>query len=66
VSAELDGSGDIDTGARRGLSTEERRELDELRRCHRVSEMTVEIVKRASALLRPAERAPTVSYAFIA
>jgi transposase len=39
---------DIDTGARPGLSTDERKELAELRRRNRVLEMEVEILKRAS------------------
>ena len=40
---------DIDAGRREGVSTDERRELVELRRRHRVLEMQVEILKRASA-----------------
>jgi transposase len=40
---------DIDSGARPGLSTDERKELAELRRRNRVLEMEVEILKRASA-----------------
>jgi transposase-like protein len=40
---------DIDAGARPGLSTEEGKELAELRRRNRVLEMEVEILKRASA-----------------
>ncbi len=40
---------DIDVGRREGISTDERRELVELRRRTRVLEMEVEILKRASA-----------------
>jgi transposase len=40
---------DIDEGKREGLSTDERKELVELRRKNRVLEMEVEILKRASA-----------------
>jgi transposase len=40
---------DIDEGKRQGLSSDERKELVELRRQKRVLEMEVEILKRASA-----------------
>ena len=40
---------DIDEGKRDGLSSDERKELVELRRQKRVLEMEVEILKRASA-----------------
>ena len=40
---------DIDEGKCEGLSTDERKELVELRRQKRVLEMEVEILKRASA-----------------
>ncbi len=42
---------DIDEGEREGLTTDERKELVELRRHKRVLEMDVEILKRASAHL---------------
>lgn len=41
---------DIDAGAKPGLSTDERKELTELRRDKRRLEMELEIVKRAAAL----------------
>jgi transposase len=40
---------DIDDGHAEGLSTDERKELVELRRKNRVLEMELEILKRASA-----------------
>ena len=40
---------DVDDGHVEGLSTDERKELVELRRKNRVLEMEVEILKRASA-----------------
>jgi transposase len=40
---------DIDDGLRQGVSSDERKELAELRRRNRVLEMEVEILKRASA-----------------
>ena len=40
---------DVDTGRKDGVSSDERRELVELRRRNRVLEMENEILKRASA-----------------
>jgi transposase len=40
---------DVDGGHKPGLSTDERKELVELRRKNRVLEMEIEILKRASA-----------------
>lgn len=40
---------DVDAGKKEGLTTDERRELVELRRKLRVAEMEVEILKRAAA-----------------
>jgi transposase-like protein len=40
---------DIDEGKREGLTTDERKELVELRRQTRVQAMEIEILKRASA-----------------
>jgi transposase len=40
---------DVDDGHAEGLSTDERKELVELRRKNRVLEMELEILKRASA-----------------
>ncbi len=40
---------DVDDGHKQGLSTDDRKELAELRRKNRVLEMEVEILKRASA-----------------
>ncbi len=40
---------DVDGGRKEGLTTDERKELVELRRKLRVAEMEVEILKRAAA-----------------
>jgi hypothetical protein len=47
------------------LTTEERKELIELRRRHPVLEMGVEILEARLGLLRSGERAPKMSYAFM-
>jgi hypothetical protein len=52
---------DIDEGKKDGLSSEERKELVELRRQKRVLEMEVEILKR-QRLLCAGEHPPRMSY----
>ena len=56
---------DIDDGRKQGLSSDERAELVELRRRNRVLEMENEILKRASAYLRPGERAPKIGFRLV-
>ncbi|WP_345182607.1 IS3 family transposase, partial [Nocardioides caricicola] len=56
---------DIDAGRKEGLSSDERAELVRLRRELRVKEMEIEILKRASGLLRPGERAPKIGFRLV-
>ena len=56
---------DVDEGHKPGLSTDERRELVELRRKNRVLEMEVEILKRASAYFARGERSPKIGFRLV-
>ena len=56
---------DIDEGKKEGLTSDERAELVRLRRENRAQEMEIEILKRASGLLRPGERAPKIGFRLV-
>lgn len=55
---------DVDSARKEGLSSDERRELVELRRRMRVLEMEMEILKRVG-LFRKGERAPKIGFRLV-